>query len=188
MHRAEVTEAMRSAEADIVSAKRAEEEEKRRQAEAQGEEVQEEDKKGHEAGFLPRETFLQCLAGVGAPFTEDQLVKLAALHDKTKSGNINYAEFLSEQKYITAVSQWCQSLVRTNGRFIEITLVELMLCTYVCKYVWQQSLLHTVHTYVCTFVQYTYIRMFIRMYVDVHVRTYVCTYVCVYVRICACQR
>ena len=97
---------MRTAEADIVSAKQAEEEEKRRQAEAQEEEVPEEDKKEHEAGFLPRDAFLHCLTSVGAPFAEDQLVKLAALHDKTKSGNINYAEFLSEQKYITAVSPW----------------------------------------------------------------------------------
>lgn len=106
MHRGEVTEAMRSAEADIVSAKRAEEEEKRRQAEAQGEELPEGETKQHEAGFLPRDTFLQCLTSIGTPFTEEQLAKLAALHDKTKSGNINYAEFLYEHKYIAAVSPW----------------------------------------------------------------------------------
>ena len=124
VHRAEVTEAMRSAEADIVSAKRAEEEEKRRQAEAQGEELPEEDTKEREAGFLPRETFLQCLTSVGIPCAEDKLVKLAALHDKTKSGNINYAEFLSEQKYITAVSPGrllSVQVVTSHGCLIEIT-------------------------------------------------------------------
>ena len=120
MHRSEVTEALRSAEAGIVSANRAEVEEKRRQAELEGAELPEEDAKEREAGFLPRDTFLQCLTSVGVPSDEEQLVKLAALHDKAKSGNVNYVEFLSEQKYISAVSpcvwQLSVSLVMAQGR------------------------------------------------------------------------
>ena len=41
------------------------------------------------------------------PFGEDELVKLAGIHDKSKSGKVSYEEFLSEQKYINQVQPLC---------------------------------------------------------------------------------
>ena len=101
VNKADVTQLLRSAESEIVAAEKVAAEERKKEAEEKGEDPPEEPEPN--PGVLPREKFVHCLQTLNPPFGEDELVKLAGLHDKTKSGKVNYEEFLTEQKYINQV-------------------------------------------------------------------------------------
>ena len=55
-----------------------------------------------DTGSVPRDAFLDALAGAGAPMPPDaELKRLLALHDKLKDGTlVNYAEFVGGKKYV----------------------------------------------------------------------------------------
>lgn len=93
VNKADVTQLLRSAESEIVAAEKVAAEERKKEAEEKGEDPPEEPEPN--PGVLPREKFVHCLQTLNPPFGEDELVKLAGLHDKTKSGKVNYEEFLT---------------------------------------------------------------------------------------------
>ena len=102
MHKSEVTSVLRGAEVAILAQEEREWEEQRKEAKAEGT-LDSLERKEHAAGMIPQEEFIQLLTSLGAPFSPEDLTKLAGMHDKSKSGMVNYEEFLSEQKYINTV-------------------------------------------------------------------------------------
>lgn len=55
-------------------------------------------------GTLPTDTFTSTLQSIAVPLESDEFSKLLALYDKKGEGVMNYDDFLTEQKYIHAVS------------------------------------------------------------------------------------
>ena len=53
---------------------------------------------------IATEQFFSVLEGIGAPLESDNKVKLLAIYDKKGEGKINYGDFLTEQKFVHAVS------------------------------------------------------------------------------------
>ena len=53
---------------------------------------------------ITTEQFFSTLEGIAAPLDSDIKVKLLAIYDKKGEGKINYADFLTEQKFVHAVS------------------------------------------------------------------------------------
>ena len=54
--------------------------------------------------MITTEQFFSTLEGIAAPLDSDIKVKLLAIYDKKGEGKINYADFLTEQKFVHAVS------------------------------------------------------------------------------------
>lgn len=55
-------------------------------------------------GTIPTDTFTSILQSIKAPLEHDELSKLLTIYDKKGEGVMNYDDFISEQKYIHAVS------------------------------------------------------------------------------------
>ena len=66
-------------------------------------------------GMIPTDAFTSTLQSIKAPLEHDELSKLLAIYDKKGEGVMNYDDFISEQKYIHAVSSLIPrlSLLRT---------------------------------------------------------------------------
>ncbi|KAK7490166.1 hypothetical protein BaRGS_00018511 [Batillaria attramentaria] len=51
-------------------------------------------------GTVPTHDFMDTVMGMQAPVEEDELKKLAALHDKSREGKIDYNDFIAAKKWI----------------------------------------------------------------------------------------
>ena len=50
---------------------------------------------------IPKEDFLEGLQNMGAPMPEDnEMKRVAALHDKNKDGTVDYSDFIGGKKYL----------------------------------------------------------------------------------------
>ena len=54
---------------------------------------------------ITTDQFFSVLEGIGAPLDSDSKVKLLAIYDKKGDGKINYDDFITEQKFVHAVSE-----------------------------------------------------------------------------------
>ena len=59
------------------------------------------------SGTLPSDLFTSVLQRIEVPLDAEEISKLLAVYDKKGEGVVNYDDFLSEQKYIHAVSSLC---------------------------------------------------------------------------------
>ena len=55
-------------------------------------------------GIMASDTFTSVLKTLGSPLEEADFQKLLSTYDKKGEGKINYEDFISEQKYVNAVS------------------------------------------------------------------------------------
>ena len=56
-------------------------------------------------GVMATDAFTSVLETLGASLQSDGVTKLLTIYDKKAEGVMNYDDFISEQKYIHAVSQ-----------------------------------------------------------------------------------
>ena len=56
------------------------------------------------SGVIPTQQFTSSLEGIGIPLQSEEFEKLIRVYDKKGEGKLNYDDFLTEQKYIHAVS------------------------------------------------------------------------------------
>ena len=56
------------------------------------------------SGVIPTQQFTTSLEGIGIPLQSEEFEKLIRVYDKKGEGKLNYDDFLTEQKYIHAVS------------------------------------------------------------------------------------
>ena len=59
---------------------------------------------------MTTDAFTSVLHSMGVPLQSDDIVSLLNIYDKKGGGVINYDDFISEQKYIHAVSHNCKSM------------------------------------------------------------------------------
>lgn len=55
---------------------------------------------------ITTDAFTSVLQSMGAPLESEHLTSLLNIYDKKGEGVVNYDDYISEQKYIHAVSQW----------------------------------------------------------------------------------
>ncbi|XP_064602461.1 ankyrin repeat and EF-hand domain-containing protein 1-like isoform X2 [Liolophura sinensis] len=51
-------------------------------------------------GTINTDDFIDSLQGLNAPVEEEELKKIAILHDKNKDGTVNYSDFIAGKKYV----------------------------------------------------------------------------------------
>ncbi len=56
------------------------------------------------SGVIPSDKFTEVLQGIGVPLQSEEFDKLLKVYDKKGEGKLNYEDFLTEQKFIHAVS------------------------------------------------------------------------------------
>ncbi len=59
------------------------------------------------SGVIPSDKFTEVLQGIGVPLQSEEFDKLLKVYDKKGEGKLNYEDFLTEQKFIHAVSLFC---------------------------------------------------------------------------------
>ena len=58
----------------------------------------------NKSGVISTEEFTTSLQGIGVPLQSEEFDKLLKIYDKKGEGKLNYEDFLTEQKFIHAVS------------------------------------------------------------------------------------
>ena len=63
------------------------------------------EKSPDKSDVITTDEFFSVLEGINAPLDSDSKVKLLAIYDKKGEGKINHDEFITEQKFVHAVSE-----------------------------------------------------------------------------------
>ena len=68
-------------------------------------------------GVMATDAFTSVLKTLGASLQSDGVTKLLTIYDKKAEGVVNYDDFISEQKYIHAVSQHYRQICLQSCNF-----------------------------------------------------------------------